>query len=294
MSLVPLVITCGRLLRKILNNIHVARALGQMMSDDSSRCFIYLRFSSNPWFPLPFLDVSRICRCKMVHAAFGPCLFSWNFLRVVKAQGIHCSERPARASSHGTKSWSVSSVLRVMWMAALPQSLVQLPFQWWKAWRRRSQHLQVGLIQCGFMWKRWDPWCPNESCQVNFFKRWFYIEESYPHASVVKHQTCNMEVHLFFRWEDCFCGQGFGFTIAILAVSMAQKLGLQSPPRCKSCTAPKLNLYRFGSLPTRGGQGFHVQRWSGEKTAFKNFLLKYHGDTWHVSELPIVGPMTSP
>ena len=128
MSFVLLVITCGRLLRKILNNIHVARALwwlvslnvcwadgfswsgarrwawrnltlSQMMSDGSSRCFINLRLSSNLWFPLLFLDLSMICGCnfwcKKLDHYQSASETSWCFL-VFKAQGIHCSKRPAR------------------------------------------------------------------------------------------------------------------------------------------------------------------------------------------------------
>ena len=94
---------------------------------------------------------------------------------------------------------------------------------------------------------------------------------------VLKDQTCNMEVHVFFfRREDN--RQGFGFTI--LAVSMAQKLGLQSIPKMQ--ILPQNRTY-INLVPFRPGvvrvSMCNVLITSGEKTAFKNFLLKYHGDT---------------
>ena len=168
--------------------------LGQMMSDGSSRCFIYLRFSSNPWFPLPCLDLSRICRCKRVQAC-GPCLFSWNFLKVclrlktfivpIGQQG-HLPTAPINGACQaycGSCEWQ--PYLRALFNCHSSD----------------GKHEDEDRSTCRWdwyscMWKRWDK-CPHESCQVSFFKRWF-LEEPYPHASVVKDQTCNMEVHAFF------------------------------------------------------------------------------------------------
>ena len=254
------------------------------MSDGSSRCFIYLRFSSNPWFPLPCLDLSRICRCKRVQAC-GPCLFSWNFLKVclrlktfivpIGQQG-HLPTAPINGACQaycGSCEWQ--PYLRALFNCHSSD----------------GKHEDEDRSTCRWdwyscMWKRWDK-CPHESCQVSFFKRWF-LEEPYPHASVVKDQTCNMEVHAFFVARTI----GRIWFHHICSVD-GSKVGSTKYPQDAN-PAPKPNLDRFGSLPTPAGQGFHVQRWSGEKTAFKNFLLKYHGDTWHVWELPILGPMTSP
>ena len=160
---------------------------------------------------------------------------------------------PGQASSHGTKPWSVLSVLPATSPAAnLHRSPARRQSQWWKRWRPRLRHWQVG--SCRF----------EDQVRFRWFLDMFGIELTY---------MIYDQVYIYIY--NCRCLYVYVYIDAYIYIYIHKVFPIDVciwflVPECTYWSCSTLLCPRFLAVTWR----------AGEKAAFKSWMLKYHGEPW--------------